>query len=384
VGNILLRLASRCGLDYDRRPLRAADDRASTNVVLYLAPLLLLAMAEGGDASDFDASRAELFEALGHPIRIKILHALQDGPLGFADLRRRVGIDSGGHLQFHLGKLDGLIRSRADGNYELTQDGADAMRIVVSAQAQGSQGPRREGHGHRVSLSRAVLAALIAAMVLVASVAVVQQSEIGSQQRQIQDLLAQIARLNETAVSSPSSLQLLLSLNATTIGPNQVIQITAWEFNPLDRLNNVSAAEDWPSPFEEEPACGWGVEVVQVTTFQGYYIAENISMATSTGTNGSTICICLLTPFYPSSPSYFVFQPSSSVATLNSGQQVSVGASETAIDTGSSLAIVGAITTFTILPNGTVFSPGPELGVYTAAAYDMWGHLTLEYFTVTS
>ncbi|MGA1976067.1 MAG: winged helix-turn-helix domain-containing protein [Conexivisphaerales archaeon] len=51
-------------------------------------------MAEGGDASDFDKSRAELFEALGHPIRIKILHALQDGPLGFADLKRKVGIES--------------------------------------------------------------------------------------------------------------------------------------------------------------------------------------------------------------------------------------------------------------------------------------------------
>lgn len=53
----------------------------------------------------FDSSRAELFEALGHPTRVKILKALGERPMGFAELKREVGIESGGHLQFHLGKL---------------------------------------------------------------------------------------------------------------------------------------------------------------------------------------------------------------------------------------------------------------------------------------
>ena len=60
-------------------------------------------MTDEGD--QFDSSRAELFEALGHPSRVKILKVLERNQLGFADLKREVGIGSSGHLQFHLNKL---------------------------------------------------------------------------------------------------------------------------------------------------------------------------------------------------------------------------------------------------------------------------------------
>jgi DNA-binding transcriptional ArsR family regulator len=38
----------------------------------------------GREAPDFSVDRAELFEALGHPTRIRILQALGEGPLGKA------------------------------------------------------------------------------------------------------------------------------------------------------------------------------------------------------------------------------------------------------------------------------------------------------------
>lgn len=55
-------------------------------------------MGEDLKASDFDSSRAELFEALGHPVRMKILEFLGKAPLGFSELKKKVGIESSGHL----------------------------------------------------------------------------------------------------------------------------------------------------------------------------------------------------------------------------------------------------------------------------------------------
>lgn len=82
------------------------------------------------DRSDFDPSRAELFEALGHPIRMRILQCLDEAHLSFSELKRRVGIESSGHLQFHLEKLNGLIKVNPGGNYALTDDGKEALRLM--------------------------------------------------------------------------------------------------------------------------------------------------------------------------------------------------------------------------------------------------------------
>ena len=53
-----------------------------------------------------DRQRAEVFDALGHPTRILILKVLKEGSIGFADLKKKIGIESSGHLQHHLTKLN--------------------------------------------------------------------------------------------------------------------------------------------------------------------------------------------------------------------------------------------------------------------------------------
>ncbi|MDD4877051.1 MAG: helix-turn-helix domain-containing protein, partial [Dehalococcoidales bacterium] len=58
-----------------------------------------------------------------HPTRIKILHCLAEAPLGFSELKKRLDIDSSGLLQFHLGKLQGLVKVSQEGNYVLTGEG---------------------------------------------------------------------------------------------------------------------------------------------------------------------------------------------------------------------------------------------------------------------
>lgn len=87
-------------------------------------------MPENPENLDFNSSRAELFEALGHPLRIKILESLSEGTLGFSELKKRAGIESSGHLQFHLSKLNGLVESTPEGSYKLTDDGKEALRIL--------------------------------------------------------------------------------------------------------------------------------------------------------------------------------------------------------------------------------------------------------------
>jgi DNA-binding transcriptional ArsR family regulator len=73
-------------------------------------------MAGAESEPEFNTSRAELFEALGHPIRIKILQALERKPMGFAELKKATGIESSGHLSFHLTKLEGLLKVGVDGH----------------------------------------------------------------------------------------------------------------------------------------------------------------------------------------------------------------------------------------------------------------------------
>jgi len=81
----------------------------------------------------FDSSRAELFEALGHPTRVKILRTLTERAMSFSELKRETGIESSGHLQFHLGKLSSLIKTDVVGNYALTDEGRDALQIAQTA-----------------------------------------------------------------------------------------------------------------------------------------------------------------------------------------------------------------------------------------------------------
>ena len=85
------------------------------------------------EENHFDSSRAEFFEALGHPTRVRILRALEAKPMSFSELKRELGIESSGHLQFHLGKLAGLVRTDRNGNYALTEDGEGAFHVAQTA-----------------------------------------------------------------------------------------------------------------------------------------------------------------------------------------------------------------------------------------------------------
>jgi len=73
---------------------------------------------------------AELFEAIAHPVRIKILKILEKQPASFASLKRQLGIDSSGNLDYHLKKLGELVATREDGLYGLTATGKEALMSI--------------------------------------------------------------------------------------------------------------------------------------------------------------------------------------------------------------------------------------------------------------
>jgi len=79
----------------------------------------------------FSKDRAELFEALGHPTRIRIVQILADAPLGFADLKKALDIESGGLLQFHLGKVQNIVKDTPEGSCALTDEGRSADNVKI-------------------------------------------------------------------------------------------------------------------------------------------------------------------------------------------------------------------------------------------------------------
>src|ERR1035438_5052950 len=81
-----------------------------------------------------DKQRAEVFDALGHPTRLLILKVLSEGAIGFADLKKKTAIESSGHLQHHLTKLNGLIKTDDYGKYCLSDEGKDALLTVQTVE----------------------------------------------------------------------------------------------------------------------------------------------------------------------------------------------------------------------------------------------------------
>jgi DNA-binding transcriptional ArsR family regulator len=347
-------------------------------------------MPDASDAASFDRMRAELFDALGHPVRIRILHALEDGPLGFSDLRRKVGLESGGHLQFHLGKLDGLVKTTADNTYMLTDDGREALRIV-STQTASSRGLSDEKRqGTKIIVSRAVLAGLIAAVVLLASLtgAVYWQmtSQLDARQREITRLqgLAGIAGTHVDAIDNNIALRLTVSVNSTVVATNQTVTVGVFVSNVLTHFNNITASNQWGYAFPTGlcgktfgPLIDWAP--YNLALFSGFYTLANVS-------EGTPIPIYYQPPANYTGPYFcplimvgitsFDFYPSSGTAVVN--RQVSQSPAE--VDTiGATLTLGVGTTSNSGWGYPVTFSPG----VYTVLAGDEWGQLAVIHFVVS-
>jgi DNA-binding HxlR family transcriptional regulator len=131
------------------------------------------------DEGEFDVSRAELFEALGHHTRIGILQALEERPMTFSELKRKTGIESSGLLSFHLGKLTHLVTPNQDGAYALTEQGKEAVRMIGITRSGGSEERTVKVRNPGRSRYLVVIGVLLALVIALGSVAIYQQNQLG-------------------------------------------------------------------------------------------------------------------------------------------------------------------------------------------------------------
>jgi len=145
-----------------------------------------------------DRQRAEVFDALGHPTRIAILKALSAEPMGFADLKKAAGIDSSGHLQHHLNKLNGLIKTDERGKYCLSDQGKDALLSVQTVEEmtksgeKEAEGVRAHGWGNRKAV-KSVVALLVVMLAASSLVAILEYNQINQLQEQINALKSELS-----------------------------------------------------------------------------------------------------------------------------------------------------------------------------------------------
>jgi DNA-binding transcriptional ArsR family regulator len=166
-----------------------------------------------------DRQRAEIFDALGHPTRITILKALSEGALGFADLKKKTGIESSGHLQHHLSKLNGLIKTDENGKYVLSDQGKDALFTVLTAEK--AAGPFAKEAGRAISAhglrSRRILTSVIVLLAIASLLGGLYVSNI--------------------AVSPGQYFYDLVSGSPLSVNPNDVILPISFQIQPNHSLN---------------------------------------------------------------------------------------------------------------------------------------------------
>ncbi len=81
----------------------------------------------------------EVFEAISHPLRIKLLKLLAAKPRSFSELKRELGVESSGKLDFHLKKMDELVALDEGGKYTLTKEGYAALQAIEAIKKYGWQ-----------------------------------------------------------------------------------------------------------------------------------------------------------------------------------------------------------------------------------------------------
>ena len=185
------------------------------------------------DNVDQDRRRAEVFDALSHPTRIMILKALSDEVLGFADLKKKLGIESSGHLQHHLSKLDGLVKTDEYGKYTLSDQGKDALLSVQTVERTVKSETKQSGKVHLPRKNIVLVAIALAILLIVSSTfAVVEYATLENQMSSYQTKLSKqdsaIIQLDTAlnfsqamlSIKQPTSSQYLTTLPGSNSGGN--------------------------------------------------------------------------------------------------------------------------------------------------------------------
>ncbi|MGQ4832402.1 MAG: winged helix-turn-helix domain-containing protein [Candidatus Asgardarchaeia archaeon] len=106
----------------------------------------------------YDSS--DIFDALRHHTRVKILKILSIEPLSFSEIKRKIGIESSGHLQHHLNKLSGLVSVDEQGKYCLTELGKQALGMIRAIEHSSETNSNVEDKYSNITTSRLSVASI--------------------------------------------------------------------------------------------------------------------------------------------------------------------------------------------------------------------------------
>jgi DNA-binding transcriptional ArsR family regulator len=169
---------------------------------------------------DEDRKQAEVFDALSHPTRITVLKALSEQSMGFADLKKKLGIESSGHLQHHISKLNGLIKTDDYGKYALSDQGRDALHSIntVERTAEAKANEKKAKGAHRKSILLMLTVAVLAVLLVLSSAlaaleynnALSLKSELNQRDNTVIDRDTLITQLNTAMHLAESRLNLKL------------------------------------------------------------------------------------------------------------------------------------------------------------------------------
>lgn len=171
-----------------------------------------------------------------------------------------------------------------------------------------------------------------------------------------------------STVNAADSLNLTMTLNATSILQGQSIEVTIGDSNVLNTTNTVTASSNWPLLLSLGP-CSPGIYPMGLAIFKGYYTSSNISTAESLKLYQPGAYAC---PTYVLLIASYTFQPLSDMAIVNVPNpsfnlSMSAGVTADGYWAGTSAK------------NFTAFPPG----TYTVAGGDEWGQLVILHFDVT-
>jgi DNA-binding transcriptional ArsR family regulator len=179
-----------------------------------------------------------MFSSLKHPARRKILRMLSEKPMTFSQILEALGVSSS-HLTYHLESLGELLSKQENGYYRLSTFGAasvDTMKIVEEAPAVRSK------HGFPLSLKwRILLAGLIIAVVLFASLSYVQYASLSQVSKERDLLESRYDKLLSWSAGTDDAITFL----------EDVVQIDLSEYHATLLSNTIEVREDLGRVVEE-------------------------------------------------------------------------------------------------------------------------------------
>jgi DNA-binding transcriptional ArsR family regulator len=179
-----------------------------------------------------------MFSSLKHPARRKILRMLSQKPMTFSQMLESLGVSSS-HLTYHLENLGELLTKSEDGQYKLSTFGVasvDTMKTVEEAPAVRSK------HGFPLSLRwRSILAILIIAVIILASMSYVQYASLNQLSSEQELLETKYDQLLSWSAGTEDAITFL----------EDVIQIDITEYHATLLSNTVESRSDLGGVVEE-------------------------------------------------------------------------------------------------------------------------------------